>query len=164
MKIFNAMLFLLIVENFIFTAPGKKDSSSRVYSLPSRHVAVRDTRNNGNLSGAFAQVRANGQDYTLVPTHLIGSKLQRFFARTSAAVVAMSCCPRTMQTHVHRRCLQKIFHADQNTCSDRCPGCTTAVDRLIFAQSNACYVRPDFRKKNCDSCHQALGWRPVLKK
>ena len=136
----------------------KKAASS---SVQASKIICHDISSKQRNPHGLIAVKKDGQDFMLVPARLVNHKLTRYFTRTSKAVVAMSCCK---GTQLHRKCLQDTFHADQSGSSDQCPGCLKHVTRSIFAQSNACYVIPDHRKKNCDACHQALGWRPVLKK
>jgi len=98
----------------------------------------------------------NQKDFILVPTILVGRKLERYFTGTSTAVVVMNCCK---QAHVHRKCLQMMFHADQHQCSHACPTCHKTVDRKLFAQSRPNYLTGEQRKQFCDFCHQTLSVR-----
>lgn len=100
-----------------------------------------------------------GENYLLVPQELVGSKLQRYFSCKSAAVVLMACC---QTAQVHRRCLQGMFHGQQG--HESCPCCNTIVNRALYSRSRPEYLSPDQRQQFCDYCHEALGWRPVLRK
>jgi hypothetical protein len=100
-----------------------------------------------------ALVGNNQEEYVLVSKRLIGDKLTRYFTETSAAVIAMSCCP---EIQVHRRCLRDMFHAAEHRCCDQCPGCSQKVDQHIFAQSRPNYISTQHRKKSCDFCNESL--------
>ena len=151
-------------QDFVFAGPGtwKSFHQKAVCSSvkPSKFIC-HDLFAAPRNSHEIITIKKDGKNYKLVREELMTEKLTRYFSRTSNAVIAMSCC---QGTQLHRRCLQTIYHADKNGCSDQCPKCLQQVTRSVFAQSNASYIIPDNRKKNCDACHTALGWRPVLKK
>ncbi len=159
---FAALIFF--EQSFIYAAPfGLHGFDKKIVKSSGqlRQVTCHGIRLASSSGDKLLRVEKDGKDFTLVPTHLVGDKLYRYFSRTSKAVVAMSCC---QEIQLHRRCLQNIFHADQHTSLPQCPGCLQEVTRSVFAQSRACYVVADYRKKDCDACHQALGYKPVLKK
>jgi len=146
------MIFLF--QGTLFGVISRKQeilkSRTVVFAAVKKPTIIKNIRkSNQNLQSIIK----NQEEYVLVPKKLIGDKLTRYFAETSASVVAMSCCP---QIQVHRRCLRDMFHAHEHQCSDRCPGCYQKVDRHIFAQSRPNYVLAHHRKQSCDFCYGSL--------
>jgi len=122
----------------------KKNNDTRIYRHDSSSkILTKDQKK------SFIEIDCYGERCYAIPARLVGDKLQRYFSRTSQAVVAMSCCS---HVHVHRRCLQEMLHEDKNFC----PGCQAIVDARLFGSSRSQYLLAHLRKSNCDFCSQKL--------
>ncbi len=168
MYIFIQLFMLLIMQEQLCAGPFKSQKLDiRFRSIKS----ARDEKSCKNLEqkkcnpivhqeqqrvSTLNSVMIDGQKFLQVPAKLIGSKLERYFTESSAAVVVMSCCK---NIQVHRTCLRDMFHAVEHQCSDQCPGCCKKVTRAVFAASRPNYLNADQRKQFCDKCHQVLDSR-----
>ena len=153
LHIFIQTLILCMFQIQLFGLPTPHETKSRtvVFAAAKKPTIIKNVQKSNHQK--MSSIVQNGEEYVLVPKKLIGDKLTRYFAETSASVVAMSCCP---QIQVHRRCLRDMFHAHEHKCSDQCPGCYQKVDRHIFAQSRPNYVVAHQRKQSCDFCYKSL--------
>lgn len=146
----NVVRCFLVLSWFcsVYAGPYKKTNTSN------QQVKERSIK-----KYALRSCQLEGENYVLVPENLVGPKLQRYFSCKSAAVVLMACC---QTAQVHRRCLQGMFHGQQG--HESCPCCHAIVNRSLYSRSRPEYLSPDQRQQFCDCCHEALGWRPILKK